>query len=176
MVLFKLHIRLYMNVKSSRNILILSVLNSKISKLFDFREFEDNYKFININYKHFWNLGSQMQRIENKENPDVVFTVFGPAYWRPKAKHIIGFANPYYYCMKGAFRKKQNVVETIILMLKKKIHTYYMNRDCDALITETEYVTQKYLEIFYHISKGYTVSNTCNNFYQTFAQENSLYI
>lgn len=37
-----------------------------------------------------------LDSIESDFMPDVVFTLFGPAYWRPKyGKHIIGFALPW---------------------------------------------------------------------------------
>ena len=38
--------------------------------------------------------------------PDVVFSVFGPTYWRPKCNHVMGFAIPHiiyddYYAVKN---------------------------------------------------------------------------
>src|SRR5688572_11945307 len=34
------------------------------------------------------------RRLEDEFNPDVVYTIFGPSYWLPKAPHVIGFAIP----------------------------------------------------------------------------------
>ena len=38
--------------------------------------------------------GKRLAEIENKHNPDLVFIVFGPSYWRPKSKSLQGFALP----------------------------------------------------------------------------------
>ena len=35
-----------------------------------------------------------LMRLEHQFAPDVVFTVFGPAFFRPKAPHLVGFALP----------------------------------------------------------------------------------
>lgn len=40
-------------------------------------------------------LGFRLSEIEAEESPDVVFTVFGPAYFRAKAPHLVGFAIPH---------------------------------------------------------------------------------
>jgi len=34
-----------------------------------------------------------LSSLEREIIPDVVFTVFGPSYWKPKVPHIMGFAN-----------------------------------------------------------------------------------
>lgn len=38
----------------------------------------------------------QLRSIEAKIKPDGVLSVFGPAFWTPKAPHLVGFANGYY--------------------------------------------------------------------------------
>ncbi|MFX4450789.1 hypothetical protein ABTA90_19470, partial [Acinetobacter baumannii] len=38
--------------------------------------------------------GRRILEIEKQYKPDLVFVVFGPSYWRPKAKTLQGFALP----------------------------------------------------------------------------------
>lgn len=38
--------------------------------------------------------GRRISAIEKKHNPDLVFVVFGPSYWRPSSKSLQGFALP----------------------------------------------------------------------------------
>lgn len=38
----------------------------------------------------------KLSRLEKQINPDAVLTVFGPALWKPRSKHLVGFANGYY--------------------------------------------------------------------------------
>jgi glycosyltransferase involved in cell wall biosynthesis len=39
----------------------------------------------------------QLAAIENNFSPDIVLTIFGPAYWKPKAIHICGFADSWVF-------------------------------------------------------------------------------
>lgn len=63
----------------------------------------DNSRFFEIDNRYYALIHLRLGRIERMVKPDLVFTVFGPAYWRPKAKHLVGFANPYYLNMQGPF-------------------------------------------------------------------------
>ena len=40
-------------------------------------------------------LRNALRKIESAISPDVVFTVFGPAYFRARAPHVVGFALPH---------------------------------------------------------------------------------
>ncbi len=147
------------------------VYNSSLSSLFNFNEYEANFKFIEVQPQKFWNLAGVMTKIEKKENPDVVFTIFGPSYWRPRVKHVVGFANPYYYQMEAIFKKRMSRKQYFLIRIKKLIHTIYMNIDTDVLITETDYTTESYLKLFKKIKKGFTVSNTCSDYYTDFMKK-----
>lgn len=159
--------------KHTENDYIVAI-NSRVYHLFDIESFPSNFKFLCIEGGSFLTLAKKMKVIEKKFNPEIVFTVFGPAYWRPNVPHVVGFANPYYISMnnkvadslKKVFTKKQYLA----IRLKKILHTFYMNRDADSLIAETQYCTDGFLKIFKKVKQGYTVSNTCNSFFDSFVE------
>lgn len=44
-----------------------------------------------------------LRQMEAEERPDAVLTVFGPAMWRPRAPHLMGFANGLYLSLDSRF-------------------------------------------------------------------------
>ncbi len=146
------------------------VINTNVWHLFDIDLFPENFHFVSIKNRVFLSLAKKMRVIEKKFKPEVVFTVFGPSYWRPKAPHVVGFANPYYIpinnnevdVIKRCFSRK----EYFAIRIKKLLHTFYMNRDSDGIIAETKYCTEEFLKIFNKIKNGYTVSNTFSKYFE----------
>lgn len=143
------------------------ICNSAIFNYFN-AEFKDNKNFVCISKKSYFQKTKELKRIENKLKPDVVFTVFGPAYWRPKAPHLIGFANPYYLNINGPITSVFSKTELLKIKIKKLLHIFFMNRDADAIVTETESVTDGYLKLFKRVRYGFTASNTYNQFFNEF--------
>lgn len=159
-------------IKYSENEYVVAA-NERIAKLIHFDSFPSNFKFLTVYEGKWWKLSSAMKKIEKEEKPDVVFTVFGPSYWRPDAPHVVGYANPYYFNMNGLFKKRMSKVQFIKLKLKRILHFYFMNRDTDVIITETGFTTAAYLNLFHHVKKGFTVSNTCSNYFTDYKQNSA---
>ena len=73
------------------------VLGQTLGKSIKVEAFPSNFTFYYIDYRpatrvfSFKNRTSFFKKIENKHQPDVVFTTSGPAYWRPKAPHLVGY-------------------------------------------------------------------------------------
>lgn len=124
-----------------------------------------NISLCEIKSENYFHLHRALGKIEYKTKPDVVFTIFGPSYWRPKSKHIMGYAIPHYIYNESPYFGLLNVFELCKLHIKKKIHLYLINRDADVIICETRDATERSKNIFEKICKFYTVSNTYN---QTF--------
>ncbi len=40
-------------------------------------------------------INKELWDLEEQIKPDIVFSIFGPTYWKPKAKHLMGFALPW---------------------------------------------------------------------------------
>ena len=71
---------------------------------------------------------------------DLVFTVFGPAYVLfPKAKHIVGFAQPNIIYPDSIVYRKSSLLSRLITRLKYKIQEFFFTR-ADIIIVELEHV------------------------------------
>lgn len=140
------------------------VLGDNIEKQINKSNFPRNFIFYKIVTSPFYKLSKQLKEIERKENPDRVFTVFGPSYWRPKAKHIMGFANPYYGRI-SRYITNLSEKDKIVLQIKKIMHSYYMNRDADVIISETQEASDAFRKCFKKVKHFSIVSNNCSSYF-----------
>lgn len=134
-------------------------LGPSFLSLVDKTTFPNNFIFHDIPKCKLWNLDRLLSPLEKGIQPDVVFSVFGPRYWRSKAPHLMGYALPHYIYKESPYFKKINWKENIILKAKEKIHLFFLNRDADALVCETGDVKDRVSKLF-PSKKVYTVSNT----------------
>lgn len=75
-------------------------LNTEISKQISHINFGDNFQFYLFNYSpanlfRRQKVISKFRAIEESINPQLIFSFVGPAYWKPKSKHLVGFAIPH---------------------------------------------------------------------------------
>lgn len=99
--------------------------------------------------------------IEQEFHPDIVYTQFGPAYWRPKARHVCGYAIPHYVYPESPFFKRLSLRGRLRLWLKKKVHFFFFKRDAHCLVTENPDISARLRRVF-PAHRVYTVSNTYN--------------
>jgi glycosyltransferase involved in cell wall biosynthesis len=103
---------------------------------------------------------AELTSIEKKFNPDRVFSVFGPTYWKSKAKHICGFAKPDYIYKESPFFKTLSFKENIKLKVLEFLQIYSFQNHTDVIITENEDVSSRLQK---RIKKEtYTVTNYFN--------------
>ena len=105
-----------------------------------------------------------LKKLENKINPDIVFSFFSPTYWRPKSKHISGYAKPQYIYKNSPFFTTLSLIDKIKMKVRERIHLSNINKCCDELITESYDVSEKLQEIFPE-KKIHTVSNYYHQIY-----------
>ena len=68
--------------------------------------------------------------IEKKVKPDIVFTTSGPAYWRPKAPHVVGYNLGHYVYPDSPFWSTLPLSRQIKWKFKKLVIQYFfLNRD-----------------------------------------------
>ena len=89
-----------------------------------------------------------LNNIENKFEPDFVLSIFGPIYWRSKAKSIVGYAKPQYVYPMSPFFKSLSLKEKWLLYLKKKIHLRDFKGNSDIIWTETADVKRRLEKLF----------------------------
>lgn len=108
----------------------------------------------------------QLNFLENKIKPDVVFTVFGPSYWKPNAIHLSGFADGWCYNPNSIAFNKLNLKERIIFKLRIAYKNYYLKKTSSYLVVETEIAKKNIIEYLgFKSSKIFVVGNTCSNFF-----------
>ncbi|MFH1119904.1 MAG: glycosyltransferase family 4 protein [Bacteroidota bacterium] len=115
-----------------------------------------------MNYKKF----QRLKLLERVIRPDVVFSVFGPTYWKPRAPHIAGFATPHYIYPESPYFSEVPYRQRIKQSLFGKLRLLLMIRNIDFLIAETESVRQRlinHLRVDEH--RVFHVSNTLNEIY-----------
>jgi len=115
-----------------------------------------------MNYKKL----NRLKLLERVINPDVVFSVFGPTYWKPKAPHVAGFATPHYVYPESPYFSEVPFSHRIKQSLFGKLRQLMMIRNIDFLIAETAGVKDRlinYLKVDEH--RVFHVSNTLNEIY-----------
>jgi glycosyltransferase involved in cell wall biosynthesis len=102
----------------------------------------------------------RIRNIETKFQPDVTFTLFGPAYWKSKAPHIVGFARPHYILHHSPFYKiKKNRKLIMYMYFLETIHNYLFRKNSDYLFVENESMVaaleKKYAKDVYYVPNTY---------------------
>ncbi|HPJ62447.1 glycosyltransferase family 4 protein [Lentimicrobium sp.] len=114
---------------------------------------------------------SRLRLLERVIKPDVVFTVFGPTFWKPSAPHIAGFAIPFFVYRDSPYFKVISKVELLKRRFVNHIKGRLFTRYVDYLVVETEEVRQRLISIFKIDEKRiFQVHNTYSNIYNHPAQ------
>ncbi|MCK0192657.1 glycosyltransferase [Arenibacter sp. F20364] len=139
--------------------------------------FPDNFKFYKIP-KSPSKLSTRrvvlkkLRELENKIVPDIVFTIFGPSYWKPKALHLCGYADAAGYKPDSIAFKQLNFLENIRTKLLVRYKNYFIKKTATFLVVETELAKKnisKYLT--YPTSKIFVVGNTYSKIYNEYKTE-----
>lgn len=93
----------------------------------------------------------KLKSIERRFAPDVTLTVFGPAYWRPDAPHVCGFAEPWVFTANSFAWKTRSFMDQLLVRLKclyKELNLKY--NKADAFILETRSMAEAVRKHFPH--------------------------
>jgi len=133
--------------------------------------FPGNFFFYSVPYKpsqRVFSLKSStsyFKKLENSIKPDVVFTTSGPAYWKPKAPHLVGYNLPHYIYPDSPYFKKISLVQNIKWKLKGLFLKYRFNKETDAFVVQTEDVKNRLKKWLKTDKPINVVSNTCSSYY-----------
>jgi glycosyltransferase involved in cell wall biosynthesis len=137
-------------------------INAQLSQ----RTFADNFKFYLIenspsSLKTRKKIVAILSQLEEQIKPDIVFTVFGPSYWRPKVKHIMGFALPWMINPHSVAYERLPLIQRLKMRLLNWYKKFYVRNDADFYVVETEDVKHRMDEIIGIKSKNiFVVGNT----------------
>ena len=79
-----------------------------------------------------------LRKLEKSISPNFVFTIFGPAYWHPKAPHLTGYAIPHFIYPESPFWSTAGLEERLKFYLLKRIKIRFFKNDGEYFHTETE--------------------------------------
>ncbi|MCV9931272.1 glycosyltransferase [Flavobacterium sp. LS1R47] len=146
-------------------------LSKTVSNEIDKLQFPNNFFFYLIESHPLYGLkGFQIRKkikiLEKKIKPDCVFSVFGPSYWTPSCPHLMGYAYPHYVYPESPLFKNISFGEIIKRKIFKVIHTYFLKRNGNHYVCETEDVSQRLTELL-NCNKNnvFTATNTYNNYF-----------
>ncbi len=105
-----------------------------------------------------------LDRIFAKVKPDIVFSLFGPTYWKPKSAHVCGYAKAVYFYPDSPFIQNMPLLRKLKLKFLKVFHMNDFKNFNDALITETNDASFRLSKILPQ-KNIYTVSNTYNQIF-----------
>ena len=110
--------------------------------------------------------------LEKKIKPDLVYSVFGPSYWKPKTIHICGFADGWCYNPKTIAFVNLKFTEKFKIKLMILYKNFYIKKTTDHLVVETNIARKniiKYLN--YPSSNIHVIGNTCSKVYDTYQSD-----
>lgn len=125
--------------------------SQKIADQLNINELTDNIEVKTINHGFSDELKRKskiMQGFEADFNPDVVFTIFGPSYWTPKAPHLMGFAMPWLINPDSKAFKELSPKMWIKKNMQNIIKFYFTKKNAKHFVVETEDVKQRLKKYF----------------------------
>lgn len=145
----------------------LVIVSPQVDKQIDMKYKKNENYIVFENTKSFLKFiqGRKLAKLESKFNPDLVFIVFGPSYWKPKAKSIQGFAIPHMvYPQISNLLYKNKPIKKVLLNFLLGIKKNQILNNYEYMVVETE--TFKKLvssKIGFDEKNIFVVENSFNN-------------
>ena len=123
-------------------------LSPQLAAIIDAATFPANFHFYTVpgnpisSLKNLFTFRKKMNTAERDLKPDFVLTMFGPALWKPKAPHLVGFANGLYLYDRSKFIQEiwlSTPFRRMYFYLRRSILLSELKREATLLWTETEY-------------------------------------
>ena len=139
--------------------------------------FPKNFKFYEFGKTSLYSLGgrkdiNRMKRIEREEKPDIVFSVFGPSLWKPRAPHLQGFAFPHYIYHDSPLYGILTWKEMIHVKIKEFVHMHMMLNEAQYYVCETDDTAKRLCEQ-YNVKKEnvYRAYNTASSVFLNYPKQ-----
>ncbi|MBS1587191.1 MAG: glycosyltransferase [Bacteroidetes bacterium] len=121
-------------------------LSPQLAAILDKTAFPANFYFYHFSFNPISSIGKllsfrrTMNRYERQLKPDFVFTIFGPALWKPHAPHLLGFANGLYLYDKSRFIQEvwlNTPLKRLHFYIRRSILLKQLKKEATLLWTET---------------------------------------
>ncbi len=101
---------------------------------------------------------------ETSFNAAIVFSVFAPTYWTPKAPHLAGFAYPWAINPDSVFLQQLPFKQKLKARLENSIKKYFIRKNAQYHVVEEDDVKHRLAKYFNIQQKNiYVVNNTYNH-------------
>ena len=149
-------------------------LSAKLEEEIQVRVFPNNFKFYSIPKSPSGLFGrrrvvEKLNNLERTIQPDAVFTVFGPSYWKPRAVHLCGFADGWCYTPYSIAFKQLNFMNKLRTKLLIHYKNYFIKKTSSFLVVETEVAKNNIIKFLtFPKSRIFVVGNTYSNIYDEY--------
>lgn len=147
------------------------LMSSNVEQILKSYDFPDNFVFYLVPSSPAKIISRQqtlkrIRQIEKHFNPDVVFTVFGPAYWKPKAPHLCGYAIPHFIYPESPFFAQISQYATLKWGILKYLKFFFFKNESEFFVTETVDVANR-LSTQLNVSRDkiFIVANAYNSIF-----------
>lgn len=105
-----------------------------------------------------YSIARSLARMEGAFQPQVVFTVFGPQMFRPRAPHLVGFAQPHMIYGPSEDLPRRSLKDRMGDMLRSIVF-----RRADHIVVETETARQRFAErVGFELDRIHVIPNAPN--------------
>ena len=145
------------------------VVGPGVGAVLDRSEFPENFHFYEKSYgvmglHKVRRVQREMSALEEEIRPDCVVTTAGPAFWRSRSPHLIGFNRPLFIYPESPYFQRMPALSRARLSAQKLVHCHFYRRDSDALIVQTDDVNQRVRRLL-GTDQVYTVTNNHNGWF-----------
>ena len=149
------------------------------SKQIEKTDFLTNFHFYDLNDEISSSIFRRSQKVKSIEKliiPNVIFTIFGPSYYKSDYPKIIGFALPDMIYKNSPFFSQISLKKKIFYKFIGIFKRFAFIRNSDVLIFETDEARKIFMSTVSKKIESYTVSNTLNEiFFNKKKWKNCLY-
>ncbi len=151
--------------KLKRNNSYYIFLSSEIEKQISYKLFPSNFKFYSIKYSpasifHKLETYATLNGLEKRINPDIVFTVFGPSYWTPKSKHLMGLATGWIYNPNSVAFGELPFFSLLKVKLEVIYKKFFIKHNTNHYVVETNDAKNKIIKFLYINKPIFVIGNT----------------
>lgn len=146
------------------------ILGEGVRSAIDITAFPSNFFFYKVRFgvlglRNIGKIQKELEKLEEQIKPDIVITTSGPAYWKTRAFHIVGFNLGQYIYTESPYFKMISLKRKLRWRIRRKTHFYFFKRDADAFIVQTDDVKERLGKAITGIPI-YTIPNTYSHFYR----------
>jgi len=156
-------------------------LSPQLAAILDKTIFPVNFHFYDFSFNPIASLGKllsfrrTMNRYERQLKPDFVLTVFGPALWKPRAPHLLGFANGLYLYDKSRFTQDiwlNTPLKRVYFYTRRSILLRQLKKEASLLWTETPFAQGEISKAMgFPREKIAVITNTYGPAYETYPKK-----